>query len=124
MILTNILIICAALLILGLFILVLLTIPILLDLRRTLSSTRQILDTADRLTTDLEVKVKGATRFLDTLSLAMGGLDGVKKRMTKRMSPYLWPSRVIGLSLLAGLKRGVEVFFGPGKNKKQGRGGN
>ena len=115
----TVLLICASLITFGILIVAILLIPVLLDLKKTLNTTNRLIDTIEteirptlktvnRLSSDFEVKFKSATRFLDAMTLAMGGIEEAKKRML----PYLWPSKVWTLSILAGLKKGIEVFFG------------
>ncbi len=114
----NILVACAVLLTTGLLTLMWLLMPVLLDLRRAMASAAKLtatleeeitptLRTVNRLTKDVENKVRSTTQFLDALSLAMGGVDEAKKRML----PYLLPSRIWALSVIAGIKKGIEVMF-------------
>lgn len=82
---------------------------ILLLLALTVGAVQLILILLDirRMAKEIKEKVKIVTSFFDILSLFMGGLEGAKKRIGKKLVPG--GSTLLAFS--AGLKKALQVFL-------------
>lgn len=82
---------------------------ILLLIALTVGAVQLIIILLDfrRMANEIKEKIKVLTSFLDIVSLFMGGLEGAKKRIGKKLVPG--GSTLLAFS--AGLKKALQVFL-------------
>jgi len=60
-----------------------------------------------QMTKEIQKKVLALTSAIDIISLFMGGLEGAKKRLKKKLDP----DKSTLVAFISGLKRGLQVLF-------------
>jgi len=66
---------------------------------------------------DLTKKVKDVTGFLSVVGMFLGGFEGAKAKIGKDLIQKAMPSKKTSLSVLAGLRRAIEVLLSPPSKK-------
>ncbi len=99
-ILMNVLIFCGIVLLIALTVAVIQGIIILVDVRHTSKEVKK--------------KLYAVTSVIDIVSLLMGGMEGAKKRIKKKMAP---DENTI-IAFVAGVKKGLKILLRNDKEEK------